>query len=150
MRLSQRRRSPLSHLNMFELGVWCETKLWSALPALLPWRWWAFYACTCAQGQRHKHTLADAATQFKRILEVESREYCNSVPCRKSDFYLGWRCFGGFQLFFVLHNTVGTDRKPKKEKFVTLAEPEFECQVRFWGQLWRKILESDVHAKGHI
>lgn len=53
---------------------------------------------------------------FQRILEVENTDSFSSIPCRKSYFYLGWRCFAGFQLFTVLHTTVSTDRKQKKRK----------------------------------
>lgn len=53
---------------------------------------------------------------FQRILKVENTDSFSSIPCRKSYFYLGWRCFAGFQLFTVLHTTVGTDGKQKKKR----------------------------------
>lgn len=136
------------HLNMFELGVWCETKLWSALPALLRRRWWGFFACTCVRAQTQTHIGRCGHTDsfwFKRILEVESTECCSCIPCRKSYFYLGWRCFAGFLvLCFPHHWRYRQEAKKEKRQFLLWQKPNWNakwdsddtCEERYWNQMF--------------
>lgn len=59
----------------------------------------------------HVRTRTETQTHIGRCGHAD----CSCIPCRKSYFYLGWRCFAGFQ-FSVFHTTEGTDRKQKKRK----------------------------------
>lgn len=108
----------------------------------------------------HVHTRTETQTHisrcsrtdsfwFERILEVESTKCCSSIPCRKSYFYLGWRCFAGFQ-FSVLHTTEGTDRKQKRKKerkkrqfslwqklnWNAKLDWDNNCEERYWNQMF--------------
>lgn len=138
-----------SHLNMFELGVWCKTKLWSALPALLQRRWWAFYACTCVRAQTHKHTVADSATPTWKDLGGRKYRQLQFHTLLKI-LFLSWVemfCWFSDILWFTHHCRYRQEaKKTPKQNIYHVSR----TRVRFRGQVWGKILESDVHTKGHI
>lgn len=82
---------------------------------------------------------------FKRILEVESTECCSCIPCRKSYFYLGWRCFAGFLvLFFPHHWRYREEAKKEKRQFLLWQKPNWNakwdsddtCEERYWNQMF--------------